>query len=121
MLTRRFPALAAAGLLAFTPRLALSQDEAPVATGRTQAPVPKAEPAAPLSTEAAIEDFLSDPPPEPRRRKAHGTVGAAIGSGGYREVGGSVVVPVGENGVIAAEVVMAEGGQRPGRRSGPSQ
>lgn len=125
MRARRLLPFLAAAVLAALPGVVLAADEAPVATGRTEAPLPQAAPAAPLSTDEAIEDFLSDEEKAalPGERKPHGTVGVAIGTGGYRQIDGSVIIPVGENGTIAAAVFMAEGGVGPGRQhsGGPAR
>jgi hypothetical protein len=122
MRARRLLPLLTASVLAL-PCVVLAADDAPVATGRTEAPLPQAAPAAPLSTDEAIEDFLSDKETQagPGKRNPHGTVGVAIGAGGYHQVDASVIIPVGENGTIAAAVVIAEGGPGPGRQHSGSQ
>jgi hypothetical protein len=96
--------IASCGLLAPAAALAdtAAAGDAPVATAQ-------GAPAPPVTTEAQIQTFIhddeSDQPPPPRRdRKPHGFVTAGIGTNGYRQVGGLVVMPIGDNGELAVAI-----------------
>ena len=56
--------------------------------------------------EPAIEQ--ADPPSPP----IHGEVGFGIGTGGYREVFGSAIYPLGEDGVAAVSLDFVDWGRR---------
>ena len=49
-------------------------------------------------------------------RKAHGEVGVSVGTGGYREVSGSAIAPMGENGAATIAVDFIDLGRRSQRR-----
>ena len=106
--------LAVAALMA--PALALASDEV-VST----APPAGAPPAEGPSAEAILSRFEAitsrdgepeiAPPFAERRgdRRPHGSMGVAIGTGGYRSIGGDVVIPLGENGTLGLAVELTEG------------
>jgi hypothetical protein len=54
----------------------------------------------------AIDDDGAQP-----KRKIHGEIGFGIGSGGYSEVFGTVVTPLGDNGVFAFTFAQQNGAQ----------
>jgi hypothetical protein len=53
-------------------------------------------------------------------RKVHGEVGAAIGTGGYREAYASMIAPMGSNGTVAVAVSQVQGRGRWGPSGGQS-
>lgn len=107
-------ALAAAAVMA--PAFALASDEV-VSTARLTGAPPAEGPSAEdiLSRLEAIPSRDSEsevaPPFAERRadRKPHGSMGVAIGTGGYRSIGGDVVIPLGENGTLGLAVELTEG------------
>jgi hypothetical protein len=108
---RRLSWIAAlAALCATAPAAALAADEI-VATRRSDAP-PPAGPSAEeiLSRLEAIPDrgdaFEVDPPYV--QRKPHGAMSVAIGTGGYRSIGGEVIIPVGENGTVGLAIDLTQ-------------
>ncbi len=64
--------------------------------------------------EAAAKRAAADKPLPPPRR-IEGEVGVAVGTGGYREVFGTAVVPVGETGVAIISIDSSQN-ERRGRR-----
>jgi hypothetical protein len=107
--------IAAVAAAALTPLAAAAQD-APVATGRTEAP-PSATADDLLSQLDAIPnraDAYGDVPPPftEAHRRVHGEMSVGIGTGGYRQMGGSVVIPVGRTGTVGIAVDISEGGRR---------
>ena len=48
----------------------------------------------------------------PARRQVHGEVGVAIGTGGYREVFGTAIYPMGDDGVAAISLDFVDLGRR---------
>jgi hypothetical protein len=85
-----------------------ADDAAPIATSNgSAAPTDKVDPhAAPalITWPALPGDDDADAPPPPR--KIHGMVEAGVGTGGYREVGGVVTIPLGKDGQ-SGEVTVA--------------
>jgi hypothetical protein len=95
------------------------------ATASTAAPVP----AAPVSTEQQINDWIRQAPPVSRMSRddadpwtdapvvaeddgrPHGEVGAMVGSGGMRAVYGTATIPLGDNG--RATVSISQGHKLP--------
>lgn len=104
--------LIAAAILVLGPTIACADDGAAVATGRGEELLPSLEAADPLPMERSYDEEAVPPPFD---RRPHGEIEAAVGTGGYREVAGTVVVPIGDKGYVAAGVVMVDQGSR-GRR-----
>ncbi len=50
------------------------------------------------------------------KRKVHGEIGFGIGTGGYSQIFGTVVAPIGENGVFAFSFSQGNGGRYYRRR-----
>jgi hypothetical protein len=114
---RRSAAIACLALLVASPAAA----EEAVTTAGSGAPLPAAEGSARPISDPAMVDPQADgseagarsgerpgcrPPPD---RKPHGEVWAAIGTGGYRSVGGVVTQPIGDCGFITIVVSHAQG------------
>ena len=103
-----------AAVAALGPVAAIAQD-APVATGRAEAPpVATAEDLlAQLDAIPNRADAYGDVPPPftEEHRRVHGEMSVAIGTGGYRQLGGSVVIPVGKTGTVGIGVNVSEGGR----------
>jgi hypothetical protein len=97
---------------------AVARPEAPTAEGAAQQ---AAQPHG-LSTDQQIDRWIAqrDPavrpyadgglPAEPEARKIHGEFTAGIGTGGYRDYGMSVIMPVGEKGTVALSYRRTENG-----------
>ncbi|WP_439471873.1 hypothetical protein [Brevundimonas sp.] len=74
-----------------------------------------------LSTDQQIDRWIAQRDPEarpfastaaePEERKVHGEFTAGIGTGGYRDYGMSVVMPVGETGTVALSYRRTENGR----------
>lgn len=65
----------------------------------------------------AAEVSLGPDSAEPQiRRQVHGEVGVAVGTGGYREVFGTAIYPMGDDGVAAISVDFVDLGRRRYRR-----
>jgi hypothetical protein len=60
-------------------------------------------------------ELLEEALPAPKRR-VHGEVGVAIGTGGFRSIYGSSVVPIGEEGSAAIAFEHSEWDDRRGKR-----
>jgi hypothetical protein len=106
-------ALFAAAVLGLAPAIACAEDGAAVTTRRVDEAPPSIEAADPLPTERWYPEDAIAPPFD---RRPHGEVEVAIGTGGYREAAGTIVVPLGERGYVAAGIVMIDQGSR-GRRA----
>ena len=95
---------------------AVTRPEAPTAEGAAQQ---AAQPHG-LTTDQQIDRWIAQRNPEarpyaeasaePEERKIHGEFSAGIGTGGYRNYGMSVVVPVGENGTLGLSYQRIENG-----------
>jgi hypothetical protein len=100
------------------PCLALAQQDpsAPIAKGPSGAPPTSTTPVEPLgkANAWASADAAPDAPP----RGVHGAVDVSVGTGGYRNVGGVVTAPVGQDGsvTIAADQETGGGWSRRGSR-----
>jgi hypothetical protein len=88
-------------------------EAAPIATGDSAAPPAEAVDPHAAPTQIAWpplpadeEDALDGPLPP---RKVHGMIEAGIGTGGYREVGGMVNIPIGQSGDVTVAVQKTEG------------
>ena len=51
----------------------------------------------------------------PRDHAIHGEVGVSIGTGGYNEVFGTAIAPLGDNGLLALSIEKTQYGSRLGR------
>lgn len=140
MLARPLFALALASAALAGPALAQTADEAPVSTAANKTPassqtltapaVPAvATPAAsrPMTTDEQIAAYLATSPAlapesdgpvgvtaagpaEEPKRQIHGSMGATIGSGGYRSGYVSTLIPLGENGTLGIAVEQTDFG-----------
>ena len=75
------------------------------AIGEAQAQRSDVAPMGVADEPVAIDDDAAQP-----KRKVHGEIGFGIGTGGYSEVFGTVVTPLGDNGVFAFTFAQQNGG-----------
>jgi hypothetical protein len=66
--------------------------------------------------EAAVVHLDPDAVEPAREPQVHGEVGFAIGTGGYREVFGTAIYPLGDDGVAAISLDFVDWGKRRFRR-----
>ena len=65
---------------------------------------------------AQPRQLAPDVQPEAAKRQVHGEYGFTVGTGGYREVFGTAIVPMGEDGVAAVSLDFVDLGRRRYRR-----
>ena len=115
----RIGMIAVAALL--TPAMTAAQNSA------AGAAMPSERRLSPEQVEAILEESAAKnraqqrrlPPelqPEAPKPQIHGEVGVAVGTGGYREVFGTAVYPIGEDGVAAISMDFVDLGNRRYRR-----
>ncbi|HLK26368.1 MAG TPA: hypothetical protein VKT30_17055 [Caulobacteraceae bacterium] len=84
-----------------------------VATATSQ-PAPQA-PAASAQVDSVTPTYDAAPPAKPaRERRVHGYFSVGVGTRGYREIGGEVEGPIGDNGygAVAIDAGQIGGGRR---------
>ena len=115
---RSLPMLIAAGFLTW-PTAASAQEQAQPASASAserrltpeQIEAILSEAAAKRETAAPALDEVEEPE-APRAPQVHGEVGFAIGTGGYREVYGTAIYPLGGDSVAAISFDFVDGGRR---------
>jgi hypothetical protein len=101
--------------------------QAPAQDSPAGAAMPSEHRLSPEQIEAVLEEAAAknrrqqrqSPPelqPEAPKPQVHGEVGVAVGTGGYREVFGTAVYPLGEDGAAAISMDFVDLGQRRYRR-----
>ncbi len=109
-----------AGSAMLQPSLATAQTSAPAA------PMPSERRLSPEQIETILEEAatknraadrvrMPDVELEAPKPRVHGEVGVTIGTGGYREVYGSAIYPMGEDGIAAISLDMIDFGHRRSR------
>jgi hypothetical protein len=115
-------ALLPLALLAASPVLAVPVVEADGTIVHRLSDADKAAIIAKSREHASDVDALPDDDLPNSARQVHGEVGFGIGTGGYREVYGTVVAPLGDDAVLALSFDQMSGNQRYGaRRFGPGR
>lgn len=61
------------------------------------------------SAERSLSPEAMEAPPKPQ---VHGEVGVAVGTGGYREVFGTAITPIGDDGAAAISLDFVDWGRR---------
>ena len=110
---RRMTWTAALAAATMAPAAARAADDV-VATGRADPPPAATAEELLAQLEAiptAADDRMEVDPPFAPPRRVHGEMSVAIGTGGYRSVAGSAVIPVGKNGTVGIAVELSEGGR----------
>lgn len=110
---RKLPLLLCLAVAAL-PASAMAQDAAPAETSGTFK-LSEAEKEKLLDKAVEERELLEEVLPPPRRQ-IHGEVGVAIGTGGFRSIYGTSVVPLGEDGTAIISLEHTDWGNQNYRR-----